>query len=99
MIFQRYPKTIEATGILNSDGVDLHMKVKLTYSDIAFATIESSATETLNNQAVIRGSEGEITVSSVDRRPSFTMQFFIEFFVLNLNPATGSGQFHSSNRH
>lgn len=63
-IFQQYPKSIKALGTLNSDGVDLTMKATLTYSDTTYATIETSATEVLNNRAIIKGSKGEITVSS-----------------------------------
>lgn len=39
------------------------MKATLTYSDTAFAEIETSASEQLDNQARIKGSKGEITVS------------------------------------
>lgn len=78
---QQYPTSIEATGTLNSDGVDLTMKATLTYSDTSFATIETSAIETLNNQAVIKGSKGEITVSSRRAKKIVTTEFSNEFFV------------------
>lgn len=39
------------------------MKATLTYSDKAVATIETSATEKLDNKAIIKGTKGEITVS------------------------------------
>lgn len=41
----------------------MSMKARLTYSDDAFATIETSATTQLANQAVIKGTKGTITVS------------------------------------
>ncbi|KAJ6644319.1 Trans-1,2-dihydrobenzene-1,2-diol dehydrogenase [Pseudolycoriella hygida] len=64
-IFQEYPKTIEATGTLNSEGVDLTMKASFLYSDSATATIETSAIEALPNRATIKGDKGEITLYNV----------------------------------
>lgn len=61
-VFQQPPKKIEATGTLNADGVDMAMKATLTYSDNAFATIETSATTKLVNEAVIKGTKGTITL-------------------------------------
>lgn len=40
------------------------MKATLTYSDKAFATIETSGTTLLGNVATIKGTKGEITVSN-----------------------------------
>ncbi|XP_037034560.1 trans-1,2-dihydrobenzene-1,2-diol dehydrogenase-like [Bradysia coprophila] len=64
-IFQKYPQSIQAEGTLNSDGVDLTMKATLIYSDTAFATIETSAMEALNNQAVIKGSKGQMILYNI----------------------------------
>ncbi|KAJ6625029.1 Trans-1,2-dihydrobenzene-1,2-diol dehydrogenase [Pseudolycoriella hygida] len=61
-VFQQPPKQIQATGTLNSEGVDLAMKATLTYSDNAVATMETSATNKLSNQAVIKGTKGQITL-------------------------------------
>jgi len=64
-IFKQPPKSIEATGTLNSDGVDIAVKATLTYLDTAFATIEISAMEALTNKAIIKGSKGEITLYNI----------------------------------
>jgi len=64
-IFKQPPKSIEATGTLNSDGVDIAVKTTLTYLDTAFATIEISAMEALTNKAIIKGSKGEITLYNI----------------------------------
>jgi len=63
-VFQQPPKLIQATGKLNADGVDIGMKATLTYSDNVFATIETSATEKLDNKATIKGTTGEITLET-----------------------------------
>lgn len=63
-MFQQPPKSIKATGTLNADGVDLAMKATLTYSDKSFAKIETSAITQQDNKAIIKGTKGEITVSS-----------------------------------
>lgn len=55
------------------------MRATLNYSDAAFATIEISSTEVLSNQALIKGSKGEMIVSSVVTRK--TSIFSNEFFV------------------
>lgn len=62
-MFQQPPKSIQATGTLNSDGVDVAMKATLTYSDNSFAKIETSALALQDNKAVIKGTKGEIIVS------------------------------------
>lgn len=69
------------------------MNATLTYSDNAFATIEVSAVEALNNEAVIKGSKGEITVSS---RQMNIIHNEISFFYLN--SALWRGKLPSSHR-
>lgn len=44
------------------------MTATLTYSGTTFATIQTSAIETLNSQALIKGSNGQMIVSVVDEK-------------------------------
>lgn len=41
------------------------MKAKLIYSDTAFATIETSANEALSNEALVKGTKGEMIVRAI----------------------------------
>lgn len=62
MVFQQPPRKIEATGQLNSDGVDLDVKAKLVYGPNKVANIHISALKTLSNTATIVGTKGKIVV-------------------------------------
>lgn len=62
LIFDKEPQSIEATGKLNEDGVDLEMSAKICYGDNKIARIKTSALRTLSNQAKIVGTKGEIVV-------------------------------------
>lgn len=64
-VFQQTPKSIKATGKLNDNGVDAAMQAEIKYGDDAVAHISTSAQEKLSNTAVIRGTKGEISVSSI----------------------------------
>lgn len=63
-VFQEAPVSIEATGVLNDDGVDLEMSTKLTYSGNKVGKIHTSALATTSCTATIVGTKGEITVNS-----------------------------------
>lgn len=62
LIFKKEPQSIEATGKLNDDGVDLEMSAKICYGDNKIARIKTSALRTESNQAKIVGTKGEIVV-------------------------------------
>lgn len=58
------PKSIEATGVLNAEGIDSEVHAKLTYSDSLVANVTTSALKQLSNSAVIKGTKGQITVKT-----------------------------------
>lgn len=62
LVFQQAPLSIEATGKLNDEGVDLEVNMKLVYGDNKIATMKTSALNELGNQAKIVGTKGEIVV-------------------------------------
>jgi len=62
--FQQPPKSIEAKGELNSEGVDIEVSAKLIYSENAVSNIKFSAKEPLSNAAVIKGSKASITLKN-----------------------------------
>lgn len=61
-VFQEEPVSIQATGVLNDDGVDLEMSGELTYSGNKVGKIKTSALTTTSCTAKIVGTKGEITV-------------------------------------
>lgn len=63
-VFQKEPISIQATGILNDDGVDLEMSGELKYSGNKIGKMKTSALNTMSCTAKIVGTKGEITVSS-----------------------------------
>lgn len=65
-IYQQPPTSINATGKLNSDGVDMEMNAVINYGDNRVCKIRTSAFKTLENAATIIGSKGKITVSSMN---------------------------------
>lgn len=62
LVFQQEPRTIEATGKLNAEGVDVEVNAKLVYGDDKVANMKTSALKTLNNSATIIGKKGKIVV-------------------------------------
>ncbi|XP_055382498.1 trans-1,2-dihydrobenzene-1,2-diol dehydrogenase-like [Condylostylus longicornis] len=62
--FQQPPKSIEAKGELNSEGVDIEVNAKIHYSDKTFSNIKFSGKEALTNTAVIKGSKASITLKN-----------------------------------
>jgi hypothetical protein len=60
-VLKEAPNSIEANGILNSNGVDMVVDSVLKYSKCK-ATIKLSAREEYSNVASIKGSKGTIKV-------------------------------------
>lgn len=64
-VFQKEPKSIKATGILNDEGIDLEMKAELNYGDNKVAKMKTSAIYTPSNTAKIIGTKGTMTVNTI----------------------------------
>lgn len=62
MVFQKEPRSIKATGILNDDGVDVEVNAEITYPGNKTATIRLTAFHTFENTAKIHGTKGTLTV-------------------------------------
>ncbi|XP_037041681.1 trans-1,2-dihydrobenzene-1,2-diol dehydrogenase-like [Bradysia coprophila] len=62
MILKDEPKSIQATGIVNDDGVDVEVNGEFIYSGNRKAKIRLSAINTYENSAIIRGTKGTLTV-------------------------------------
>lgn len=63
--FKEPPMSVKATGKLNDEGVDLEMQAELTYSGNRKAHLKTSAYEQLENKAYIKGTKGQIIVSTL----------------------------------
>lgn len=61
--FEQEPKSIKATGKLNSEGVDSEMQAELSYGDNKVGRIITSGLRTQNNTAKIVGTKGTIEVN------------------------------------
>lgn len=61
--FQEPPQVIKANGTLNAEGVDVEVKAELHYPGKRVAKMHFSANGLLGNNAVIKGTKGQITVS------------------------------------
>lgn len=61
-IFQKLPQSIQATGSLNDDGVDVEMSVELNYGDNRVGKMKVSVLTTLTSTATIIGTKGTLTV-------------------------------------
>lgn len=64
-VFQKEPKSIKATGILNDEGIDLEMSAELNYGDNKLAKMKTSAIYTPSNTAKIIGTKGTMTVNTI----------------------------------
>lgn len=64
-VFCQAPKSIQATGKLNEEGVDVEMSAEITYGDNKVGKIKTSALNTLTNTAKIVGTKGQITVNKM----------------------------------
>ncbi|XP_031619181.1 trans-1,2-dihydrobenzene-1,2-diol dehydrogenase-like isoform X2 [Contarinia nasturtii] len=62
--FKQAPKSINATGTLNDEGVDVDVLVEISYGDNKVGKIKTSALNTLSNTAKIIGTKGQITIPS-----------------------------------
>lgn len=70
------PIDIQAIGALNEDGVDEYASVILKFGDKGIATLTYSMVHPLDNNAVIIGTKGRITVSH------HSSLFFVFFFLI-----------------
>lgn len=65
-VYRNAPTSIFATGTLNENGVDLEVSAELSYSVDKVGKMKFSALNTLNNKAIIVGTNGQITVYITD---------------------------------
>lgn len=63
-VYQAEPKSIQATGKLNDEGVDVEVLAEFSYGDNKVGKLKTSALETLDNTAKIIGTKGQITVNT-----------------------------------
>lgn len=63
LCYNEYPKSIKATGKINSDNVDMYFEADLMFSGNRMARIVCSGLETYDNQAVIISKKGTVCVS------------------------------------
>lgn len=61
-VFQNAPISIEATGVVNDDGVDMEVVAELNYGNNRVAKMRTSFLENLDNTARIVGTLGQMTV-------------------------------------
>lgn len=61
-IFEKAPISINATGIVNDDGVDIDVTAELNYGNNRVAKMRTSFLENLDNTARIVGTKGSMTV-------------------------------------
>ncbi|XP_055296396.1 trans-1,2-dihydrobenzene-1,2-diol dehydrogenase-like [Sitodiplosis mosellana] len=61
-VYEQAPKSINARGTLNEEGVDLEMFAEMTYGDNKMAKIKSSGLTKLSRNARIVGTKGQITL-------------------------------------
>lgn len=61
--FQEPPQDVTAKGTLNDEGVDVDVQAEFHYTGNRLAKMHFSGNGVLKNDAVIKGSKGQITVS------------------------------------
>lgn len=61
-IFQQEPKSIEATGILNEEGIDLEVNVEINYGPNKVGKMKATSLVTPSRTAKIIGTKGTMTV-------------------------------------
>lgn len=64
LCYNEYPKSIKATGKINSDNVDMYFEADLMFSGNRMARIVCSGLETYDNQAVIISKKGTVCLPS-----------------------------------
>lgn len=72
--FGEAPIGVEATGVIR-EGVDMEMYCTLRYANGGVAKISADSTKILNNQYIIKGTKGTITVS--------VKRFFLMVILIN----------------
>ncbi|KAH8317786.1 hypothetical protein KR074_010260, partial [Drosophila pseudoananassae] len=63
-IFREVPSSIQVSGRVNADNVDVAADIELTFSRNQIATIEVSSEKRLDNLAIIQGKDGCIKMSN-----------------------------------
>lgn len=61
-IFEQEPVSIQATGVLSDDGIDIEVTAQLRYSNNGVAKMKTSFLEKLSDGAIVKGSKGTMTV-------------------------------------
>ncbi|XP_055381797.1 trans-1,2-dihydrobenzene-1,2-diol dehydrogenase [Condylostylus longicornis] len=64
LIFKGYPKKIKAIGKLNDDGIDLESNIELDFGNDCKLYAHTSGLKNLKNQAIIKGTKGEILLKN-----------------------------------
>lgn len=67
LAFGKMPNTITANAIVNEEGCDLEVNVKLTYGDDKSACLSASLVKDLDNIGKITGTKGEIIVRYISK--------------------------------
>lgn len=83
-VFQQAPKSIEATGTLNANGVDVDMQAEIKYGADEVAHVSTSALKKLSNTATIRGTKGEVTVNTNFSEKIDLISIYIWQIVINV---------------
>lgn len=61
-VFEQEPLSIQATGLLNDEGVDIEVTAELKYGNNRVGKIRTSFLKTPSNEAIIVGTKGTMTV-------------------------------------
>lgn len=61
-VFQREPKSIKATGVLNEEGIDLEVNVEINYGGNGVGKMVATSLVTPSRKAEIIGTKGKMTV-------------------------------------
>lgn len=61
-VFREEPVSIEATGILTENNVEIEINGRFKYRNGGVANVSANCTRDQENRAVIRGTKGTITV-------------------------------------
>ncbi|KAH8325752.1 hypothetical protein KR067_007020, partial [Drosophila pandora] len=63
-IFREVPRSIQVSGRVNADNVDVAADIELTFSRNQIATIEVTSEKRLSNRAIIQGKDGCIKMTN-----------------------------------
>lgn len=64
-VFQKKPKSIKATGILNEEGIDLQVDAEINYGDDRIGKMKATALVTPSRTAKITGTKGTMIVNKL----------------------------------